>query len=143
MKSFSILLLLFTGLFVSCSSNDYFIKEAGKRSPHAVLTLSNGPTQITKINGKYPPEKATTSVRLEPGSHTVEVSSTGQQATVFGGFFGGATQEISSQAIMQVDLAPGKTYRPEATLNAAGTYFFLRDENGNRSSVTRSYTSGF
>jgi len=143
MKSYPLFLMALLGLLASCSSSDYFVKEAKKRAPHAVLALRNGPTQINKINDKYPPEDAGTTIRLAPGKHRLEVSSTGQQAIVMGGLFGAPSQEISSEGIMQVDLAPGKSYRPEATLNAAGTYFFLRDENGNRTSVTRSYTAGF
>ena len=143
MKSIHYLLLCITGLLVSCGSPDYFIKQASKGDPHATLSLKNGATQITKIDGKYPPEEAGATVRLEPGPHTIEVATQGQQVGVFNGILGTPGREISSQAIMPVDLAPGKFYRPDASMNAAGTYFFLRDEAGLRSSLTRSYTSGY
>lgn len=137
------LLLVLAGFLVSCGSPNYFLKEASKGDPHAVLSLRNGATQITKIDGKYPPEEGGATVRLEPGAHTIEVATQGQQVTIFNGLFGAPGQEVSAQAIMPVDLGPGKFYRPEATINAAGTYFFLRDESGIRSSLTRSFTSSY
>lgn len=143
MKSMHYLLLLITGFLVSCGSPDYFLKQESKGDPHATLSLRNGATQITKIDGKYPPEKGGATVRLKPGSHTLEVSTQGQQVGMLNGFLGVPGREVSSQAIMPVDLAPGKFYRPEASMNAAGTYFYLRDEAGLRSSMTRSYTSGY
>jgi len=104
MKSMHYLLLVLAGFLVSCGSPNYFLKEASKGDPHAVLSLRNG---------------------------------------IFNGLFGAPGQEVSAQAIMPVDLGPGKFYRPEATINAAGTYFFLRDESGIRSSLTRSFTSSY
>jgi len=143
MKSMHYLLLVIAGLLASCGSPDYFLKEASKGDPHATLSLRNGSTQITKIDGKYPPEDAGATVRLKPGQHTLEVSAQGQQVGPLNGILGMPGREISSQAIMPADLAPGKFYRPDSSLNAAGTYFFLRDEAGMRSSITRSYTSGY
>ena len=143
MKQIILSFTLLSGFLASCSSPDYFIKEAKKKSPHAILALPSGATQVVKIDDKFPPEGGGATVRLTPGKHTLTVESQGQQTSLLGGLLGTSGQEVSSQAVMQVDLAPGNYYRPDATLNAAGTYFFLRDENGIRSASTRSYTSSY
>ena len=127
----------------SCGAPDYYIKEEGKRSPHATLMLRHGATKVLKIDNKYPKEDAGASVRLSPGQHTIEVATQGQKVNVLGGLLGVPSQEISSQAIMQVDLAPGATYTPEANLTNAGTYFYLRDQSGMRYSKTRAYSSAY
>jgi len=135
--------ILSTLFLASCGSPNYFYEQESKRAPHAQLSLRNGATQILKINGKYAPQDTGAFVRLTPGRNQIEVATTGQQATVFSGLFGAPGVELSAQAIMHVDVAPGKYYRPESVVQPAGTYFFLRDENGIPTGRTRAYSSAY
>lgn len=142
MKSIQFLVILCAGFFVSCSSPDYFYKQSSKGQPHATLALRNGTTQVLKIDGKYPPEKATATVRLEPGQHLIEVATQGQRSSYLG-FPGYTRPEITAQGLMTADMAPGKTYRPEANIRSSGTYFFLRDEGGIRSAATKAHSAHY
>jgi len=143
MKRIHLLLLLALGSIVSCGAPNYFIKEEGKRSPHAVLALRDGATQIIKIDNLYPPEEAGATVRLKPGKHTLEVATAFNQNGVLNTLLGTPGQQKSSRGILHVDLAPGQSYRPDASYQSGAVYFFLRDGSGLTSQAARSYSTSY
>lgn len=142
MKTLTFLSLL-SLFFVSCGSTNYFLKEVSAKDPHASISLRDGTTQVIKIDGKYPPEDAGHSIRLAPGAHTLEVSSQMQQTGFLNSFLGAPGREITSQTTMQVDLAPGKSYRPSCNVGGRGAAFFLIDQTGHRSNFTRAYSRAY
>ena len=138
------LLSLILAVLTSCGSQSYFIKQADDNDPHAVLVLKDGATQVVKIDGKYPPEDAPASVRLEPGLHTIDVTHQATQVGFLNSILGTAGREVTTHSTMTVDLAPGKRYRPSCnSYGSSGASFFLIDQSGVRSNFTQSAVQNF
>lgn len=146
LKSFFFLSLLLPSVCVlfSCGSSEYFLKQVDEDDPHASLSLRNGTTQVVKIDGKYAPEEALYSIRLKPGKHLIEVTHQASQIGGLGAFLGLPGRDLSASATMEIDLVPGRSYRPECNVSGSqGAVFYLVDQNGLRTNLTRAATQTY